>query len=207
MKSTIFSVAMLMLLGLALPVQADIAVKFAGDIAPDTSLSNKSNAVVNAFFDDPELADGRSRGDFACFEGDLVSLVTRRRVGTGVDCLRIAGVPDTTMAMTPLGDIANTADLSAAIDAITFFFLPGGYLVNDGLTTVRPFFSGIGDGDGAVSHITGSFPGLESGVVAGTGRFAKWVGKAKVRLSGSVDLLNPPNTFFSCIFVIEKYRK
>lgn len=195
-------------LALTAPAQASTAVEFAGTIDPlDFSAGAASDtptmSVVRAFFDD----DGRDLARFSCYEGDLRNLKTRKVVGVGVDCLWIAGITDTTSGNTgvdepPFGPILNTVDLSAAIDAVTFFFYPGGYYVADGNTTVRPFFQGVGNGDG-FTHITGSFPGATDYVVAGTGKFSKFPGKAKVRLSGTVDLSQAPRIRFSCLFITD----
>lgn len=204
-------------LALAVPAQADIAVKFVGDLVAG-NLSPETEEVVLEYFDEEDLADI----DFACYQGDLRDLETRKIVGIGVDCLRPEVVTDTTGgATTPvfppaiLSPVANTVDASAAVTAVTFFFFPGGYIVNEGRTSVRPFFQGVGNGDGTtvattVTHITGSFPGTGSTVTDASGRFSKLAGKARVRLSGAVDLTNfdPLGTgntriFFSCLFVIE----
>lgn len=198
------------ILALALPAHADIAVKFFGEIEKD-QLSPKFKAVVDNFFDN----DSRVREGFFCYQGDLLDLQNGRKVGTGVDCLSIAGIDDHTTGDTdtdPLppdfGQLSNTADVSAAVDAVTFFFLPGGYIVSDGLTTVRPFFEGIGNGDGTddegmVTHITGSVPGQTPNIVAATGRFSRLADTGNVRLSGAVNLGDAPDVLFlSCLFVI-----
>lgn len=199
-------IGVFILLALALPAQADIAVKFFGDIKPD-QLSPKYAQVVDEFFDNDE--DERLRTDFNCFQGDLLDLQNGRKVGVGVDCLSVAGVGDTTTGVVPgFGTVANTIDLSAVIDAVTFFFLPGGHIVSDGFTTVRPFFAGVGDGDGtdnegSVTHISGSIPGEAPSIVAATGRFSELENTGNVRLSGAVNLSLPSSTFFSCLFVIQ----
>jgi len=196
----------LILLALALPAQADIAVKFFGDSVPD-ELSTEYEAVVNNFFGE----DPRERSAFACFQGDLLDLQNGRLVGIGVDCLSTAIIDDFTGGATDppeFGPISNTADVSAVIDAVTFFFLPGGYIVSDGFTTVRPFFVGYGNGDGSdnegsVTHLTGSIPGEAPSIVAATGRFSKLTDKGNVRLSGAVNLGLEGSVFFSCLFVIQ----
>jgi hypothetical protein len=198
----------LSILALPLPVYADIPLKFVGDLTAD-ALSPQYEAVVNDFFDN----DPRSRGDFQCFEGNLLNLHNGKKVGVGVDCLSVAGIADTTSGDTTggtpdFGLVQNTVNLSAAIDAVTFFFLPRGHLVSDGLTTVRPFFEGIGNGDGtagegSVTHLTGSIPGEAPTIVDGSGPFTKLVGVGNVRLSGAVNLSLPSSTFFSCLFVIQ----
>ncbi len=198
----------LTLLALALPAYADIPVKFFGELTPN-ALDAEFETVVNDFFNN----DPRNRGDFACFQGDLLNLTTGNPIGTGIDCLSIAPINDTTNGDTTggvpdVGVINNTVDVSLVIDAVTFFFLPGGYIINDGLTTVRPFFEGVGNGDGtdnegSVTHITGSVPGESASIVSATGRFANLENSGNVRLSGAVNLGLPGTVFFSCIFVIQ----
>lgn len=103
----------------------------------------------------------------------------------------------------------NSINLSVAIDAVTFFFLPGGRIVRDGNTSVRPFFEGVGDGDGtadegSATHITGSVPGKAPTIVAAKGIYRKLKNRRNVRLSGAVNLRWPDSrVFFSCIFVIQ----
>jgi len=127
-------------------------------------------------------------------------------VGTGVDCLK--------PTPTDLSDSANLlatglpGDLAFGlqIEATTFFLLKGGNLVNQGMTSVQPFFPATGNALGAVTHMTGSIPSglLPGGIRAGTGRFASWEG-ARARLSGAVNLGLPNNQiFFTCLFIIER---
>ena len=194
---------------LTIPAYADIPVKFFGDLVAN-DLSPKYAKVVDKFFEN----DPRNRNDFACFEGKLLSLYHGGEVGVGVDCLNTGPVDDTTMGFTEnFGDVVNTVDLSVAIDAVTFFFLHGGYIVSDGNTSVRPFFQGVGNGDGtpdegSVTHITGSIPGKASTIVAAKGIYRKLKNRGNVRLSGAVNLGLPDNrVFFSCIFVIQKGDK
>jgi hypothetical protein len=197
MKRGILFVLALAVLVSAVPVQADIPVIFRGTIAPtdftDPAVDGARAAYVKGFFAD----DPRSLSDFACFKAGLFDPASGDRVGTAFDCLGITAIDEA-----PNG---NTADVSLQIDAVTFFFLKGrGRIVADGMTSVRPFFSGVGNGDGAVTHITGSFPGNTPGVVAATGEFTGLVGRADVRLSGAVNLGLSNGVFFSCIFVIEE---
>jgi hypothetical protein len=182
---------------LASPAGADIAVRFIGT-AEANDLSQEGAAAVDEFFDTPNLANGRSREDFLCYELPLEDLESGATIGVGVDCLYIfEAVADDTPGV--------TIGLSPKIDAVTFFLLPGGYFVSDGMTTVRPLFSGVGDGNGAVTHITGSFPSSTGPgtIVAGAGDFSGAQGNT--RLSGAVnlsDFFNSGNPiFFSCLFV------
>ena len=197
MKRRIIFILALSILTPALPVQADIPVIFRGTIAPtdftDPAVDGGRAAFVRGFF----ANDPRSLGDFACFKAGLFDPASGKRVGAAFDCLGITAVDEK-----PNG---NTADVSLQIDAVTFFFLNGrGRIVADGMTSVRPFFAGVGNGDGAVTHMTGSFPGNAPGVVAATGEFKRLVGRADVRLSGAVNLGLSNGVFFSCIFVIEE---
>ena len=208
MKQTGIFLTAFGLLLVAVTAHADKAVKFSGDLVAD-ALTPKYAKVVDKFFS----KDARGREAFACFQGDLLSLHKGQKVGVGVDCLSIAIIEDTTSGDTTggtpdFGPIANTADASAAIDAVTFFFFPGGRLISDGSTTVRPFFVGVGNGDGtsgegSVTHMTGSIPGETPSVVAGTRRFRKLANKGNVRLSGAVNLGLEGSIFFSCLFVIQ----
>jgi hypothetical protein len=191
------------LLALALPARGDIAVQLEGELTAG-ALSPESQAAVDDFF----ANDPRDPSNFACFEGDLVDFRTNRVVGIGVDCLWVTGAPaDPSPGVATIDDgEGNQIAISPQIDAVTFFFLPGGHLVSDGLTTVRPFFVGIGDGDGQVTHLTGSVPGATPTIVAGSGRFLRMVDRASVRLSGAVNtskLFTEGKIDFRCIFVIE----
>lgn len=208
-----------------LTAHADIAVEFGRGAEKLTAidfggeLTVKQQIVVDFFDSDPRDLSG-----FLCYEADLRSIESRVRRGTGIDCLGITPVISPPIVGqgiadehgTPGGPVMGDA-LSPQIDAVTFFFLPGGHLVADGLTTARPIFDGVGDGIdaagdagpfGAITHITGSIPGNASNVVAGSGRFANHVGRARVRLSGAV---NTDEFFtgeglpmaFSCYFTIE----
>jgi len=201
--------------------QADIAVEFGrgGELifALDFSgdVSERQQVVIDFFEDDP-----RELSSFLCYEAKLRGLENRVQRGVGIDCLAITPVISTPLVGglgpehgTPGGPVMGDA-LSPQIDAVTFFFLPGGHLVADGLTTVRPIFDGVGDGlaggagpFGAMTHITGSIPGDDSNIVDASGRFERMAGRAKVRLSGAV---NTDSFFtedglpmsFSCYFVI-----
>lgn len=201
--------------------QADIAVEFGrgGDLifALDFSgeVSERQQVVIDFFNDDP-----RDLSSFLCYEAELRDLENRVQRGVGIDCLAITPVISTPLVGglgpehgTPGGPVNGDA-LSPQIDAVTFFFFPGGHLVADGLTTVRPIFDGVGDGltggagpFGAITHITGSIPGHAPSIVEASGRFGRMAGRARVRLSGAV---NTDSFFtedglpmaFSCYFVI-----
>lgn len=210
MRTSSVSILVISVLALAVPAAADIAFKLDGELTAG-ELSEETQAVVDAFFESLPDGDDRKQSEFACFEGDLLNLETGRIVGIGVDCLWVTGAPeDATPGVATIDDgTGEQIAISPQIDAITFFFLRGGYLVSDGLTTVRPFFVGIGDGDGRYTHMTGSMPGDTPSVVYATGRYAKTAGRASVRLSGAVNtskLFTDGIIDFSCIFVLENGR-
>jgi hypothetical protein len=172
----------------------DLALKFVGTPTANVLSTGAQDAI------DQFVADGLdfTQGDFNCFEAPLVDLATGREVGVGVDCLD----PTPVDLSASLGPDA----FGLQIQATTFFLLPGGNLVNQGHTSVQPFFPMTGDAMGAVTHMTGSIPSglLPGGVMAGTGKFASWIG-AEVRLSGAVNLALPGDQiFFSCLFILER---
>jgi hypothetical protein len=211
-------------LAVSVPVYADIAVEFgrgaehlftidfSGDVTPEQQ-------VVIDFFGDPEEA--RELSAFVCYEAELRDLENRKVRGIGVDCLQINPTISPVLTGALAGDEHATPGLPAGsalspqIDAVTFFFFPGGHLVADGNTTVRPIFDGVGDGldggvgpFGAITHLTASIPGAASNIVDGSGRFRNLVGRGKVRLSGAVNtdmFFTAPSgnpMAFSCIFNI-----
>lgn len=196
--------AFLLLVFVALPVQADLAFKLFGaasanDLSPEIEAAMLETGV--------EVSN-----DFACFELPLLSLRTERVVGTGVDCLNI------------FDDSSDANGAGARIEAITFFFMnkrsEGGTLVNHGCTSVRPFFEGVGDS--GVTHMTGSIapkelggdnpplhdsPCAEAGGVVHTTRAMSRFTDGEVRLSGAVNLsklMSDGEITFSCLFVIKQ---
>lgn len=210
MRSTVLLTVFIVTLVLAVPATADIAFKLDGELMAG-ELSEETQAVVDAFFANLPDDDDREQSDFACFEGDLVNLETGRVVGIGVDCLWVIGAPaDNTPGVATIDDgDGNQIAISPQIDAVTFFFLRGGYFISDGLTTVRPFFVGIGDGDGRYTHMTGSMPGDTPSIVHATGRFRSTAGRDSVRLSGAVNtsrLFTDGIIDFNCMFVVENGR-
>jgi hypothetical protein len=140
---------------------------------------------------------------FDCFELDVLDPVSEIKQGKGVDCLRPISVD---------GDIHGEG---LQMEAITFFVLKHGMVVNHGCTSVRPFFEGIGDA--GVTHMTGSIgpsefgvePSANSpiectkpGIIYGTGSFKNVKGKA--RLSGAVNLSRAAEGIlkFTCLFIV-----
>jgi hypothetical protein len=192
------SIFVLLAVILALPANADMAVKFIGT-ADATAASDLSPEIAQAIED-----SGVDVGGFACFELPLEDLETGHTVGIGVDCLN------------PFDDTGDVNGAGIQIEAKTFFFFPKGLIVNHGCTSVRPFFSGVGDA--GVTHMTGSIPPDElggafgddpptqcqnlGGIIYTSGGFKNHVGQ--VRLSGAVDLSNfTPTISFSCLFTLD----
>jgi hypothetical protein len=204
-KTTLAVIALvgaMLLPGMGTAQAKDLALKFVGTPTAN-DLSNKAQKAIT------DLVDSGlefNQGDFNCFEAPLIDLATRRTVGIGVDCLNPVAVDLSDSANLAATGLAPGLAFGLQIEATTFFLLPGGNLVNQGMTTVQPFFPNVGDALGAVTHLTGSIPSglLPGGVTAGTGKFASWVG-TEVRLSGAVNLSLPDNQiFFSCMFIIER---
>ena len=202
MKRICLAFCVVALFGANLAQAKDLALKFLG-----TPTANDLSVAAQDAIDD-FVANGLvfNQGDFACFEAPLYDLSTGRRVGVGVDCL--APTPIDLSDSQNLLDTGVPAGLAFGlqIEAFTFFLLPGGNLVNHGMTSAQPFFPTVGDALGSVTHMTGSIPSgmLPGGVEAATGRLRTWIG-TQVRLSGAVNLSLPDDRiFFSCLFVIEQ---
>jgi hypothetical protein len=192
------SIFVLSAVALALPANAGMAVKFIGT-ADATDASDLSPDIAQAIIDSEVDVAG-----FACFELPLVDLKTGRTVGIGVDCLN------------PFDDTGDANGAGIQIEAKTFFFFPKGLIVTHGCTSVRPFFSGVGDA--GVTHMTGSigpdeldgaFGGDQpeqcanaGGIIHASGGFKNHVGE--VRLSGAVNLSAfPPTITFRCLFTLD----
>jgi hypothetical protein len=127
--------------------------------------------------------------EFGCFEIDLVDPSSGVVVGTGVDCL----------APMPVGPAGNIFD-AIEVEAFSFFIFPGGAFVSNGLTSVRAFIPGIGDGDG-FTHVTGSLP-EQNNILAATGQFKD---KGSTRVSGAVDLsqFDVGVVAFNCLWIVD----
>ncbi len=193
------SIFVLLAVALALPANADMAVKFIGT-ADATAATDLSPEIAQAIAD-----SGVNVAGFACFELPLLDLETGHPVGIGVDCLN------------PFDDTGDVHGAGIQIEAKTFFFFPKGLIVNHGCTSVRPFFSGVGDA--GVTHMTGSigpdeldgaFGGGQpaqcanaDGIIFTSGGFKNHVGE--VRLSGAVNLskFNTGEITFSCLFTLD----
>jgi hypothetical protein len=133
--------------------------------------------------------------DVVCFDLDLVDIKSGKVIGVASDCL--SGIDDSDAP-------------GLALTGTTFFHFPGGSLVTQGLTSVRPVseIGGLQHGSADFTHITGAIPtASENSVLAGTGKFKKVHGTA--RLSGAVnlsDLTANGNITFDCMFILNVGR-
>jgi hypothetical protein len=140
--------------------------------------------------------DGIAETSATCFDVGLFDPRTGNQVGTATDCLWDIGVIiDDDPANAPLG-------WNLALTGTTFFNLPGGTLVTQGLTTVRPVLQPT-DRDGQTfTHVTGA--NGDGGIQYGMGRFGHDSGSA--RLSGLVNLArlaSDGEITFDCVFVLD----
>ncbi len=113
-------------------------------------------------------------------------------LGTGIDCL------------VPFDVAADSNGEGISLQALSFFVFENGTIVTLGLTSVRPFRDGgIGDAGGDMTHMTGSIPSDNSGVIGGTGAYAGKKGSARV--SGAVFLGDfPEELTFDCLWLVEQ---
>ena len=176
---------------LAAPAKADrILLQFLGE-APDIGGLQDANDVAGTAVTeaDVEQAIGEmlpedSMDFLGCHELPLLDPATKVVLGTGIDCLW---------------------DITGGVVAVSFFVLPGGSLVNAGLTSLGNFTASVGDnpvvpGDSNSPPpilITGSIPNLTNdSIIAATGDFAGLVGTGRV--SGAV--ANDGNFWFNCLW-------
>ena len=127
--------------------------------------------------------------DYLCFDVDLVDPRTDRRIGAATDCLDAASMAD-------IGD-----DGGFGINNLTFFDLPGGWVVSLSRTSIQPVEFPVA---GVATHITGEIDTVDNIVsTLGTGRFEGATGNT--RLNGTVDLTNFGTGVitFKCLFVID----
>jgi hypothetical protein len=146
-----------------------------------------SNRAPTAFEEDI-IANGPQSPSTAgtmCFDLDIVDAKTDSVIGDATDCL---------------SEVTADSDDGLYLTGTTFFNLPGGLVVSQGITTVEP----IDEGSPNFTHITGAIPDPSDDSVAyGDGKFKKASGP--VRLSGAVDMsgfdgtLGSPITF-DCVF-------
>lgn len=165
------------LLGTGSRITLDQALMIAGvNLEQDTTLSQ---AQIDSFSTIGE-------NDFVgCYAAPSQDPTTGIGIGNVVECLRV--VP-----------AADGAQLNALVFHV-FSGVDGGTIVTLGLTSVRPFFEGVGDANGASTHVTGSIPADDSGIVGGAGAFAGATGSARV--SGAVNLSSFPEALtFDCLW-------
>lgn len=157
----------------------DEALAMAGvDLNEDTNLSPQEVSELEA-------------GIAGCWAVPLLDSASKIPLGRGIDCLQ------------PLDDSNDSQGAGISLRALSLFVLDSGTIVTLGQTSVRPFRDGgIGDADGAVTHMTGSIPSDKSGVIGGTGAFSDVVGAARV--SGAVYLGDfPAQITFDCLWQVE----
>lgn len=185
---SIAAIAILAATASAFPASADdsetLVLQFLGT-ATGVSWDGLSDDVVTEIMDldDSGKMDVEDLEGFACFELDLVDPSSGVSVGTAVDCL--APSPQTN---------------GVIVEAFSFFMLPGGSFVSNGMTSVSPFFPGIGDAGGAFTHMTGSLP-TKNNIIGATGQFKD---KGTTRVSGAVDLsrFGEGIVAFNCLWVV-----
>ena len=125
-----------------------------------------------------------------CWPVPMVEPASEIPLGTGIDCL------------VPLDAAADSNGEGISLQALSLFVFNNGTIVTLGLTSVRPFRDGgIGDAGGDMTHMTGSIPSDNSGVVGGTGAYAEKIGSARV--SGAVFLGDFPGELtFDCLWLV-----
>ena len=140
--------------------------------------------------------DGLPDTTATCFDIGLFDPRTGVQIGTASDCLSdINVVIDDDPGNAPMG-------WNMALTGTTFFHLPGGTLVTQGLTTVRPALHPTSQGGVTFTHVTGA--NGNGGIQYGTGKFKQAFGDA--RLSGLVNvskLVTDGEITFDCLFVID----
>ncbi len=188
-------VAAVLTLGLAAaaPAKADrILLQFLGESINIGDLQDANSVAGTAVTEaEIEAAVGRALpvdpADFlGCNEVPMVDPATKVLLGPGIDCLWVI-------------------DGGVGVIAVSYFVLPGGTLVNAGLTSLGEFTPGVGDnpvvpGDASSPNpilITGSIPNLTNdSIIAATGDFEGQVGTGRV--SGAV--ANDGNFWFNCLW-------
>ena len=136
--SRAFLIALFTVISFASSATADqserLALQFLGS-ATGTSwdqLSDATYAEIVALAQDGNFKLTDLDG-FGCFEIDLVDPSSGVAVGTEVDCLD------------PMPVVENDFD-AIVVEAFSFFILPGGAFVSNGLTSVRAFIPGSDSG-------------------------------------------------------------
>jgi len=173
------------------PAKADrILLQFLGEATNIGDLQDANNVAGTTVTEaDVEAATGEDlpvdpEAFLGCHQLPLLDPATKVVLGTGIDCLY---------------------GITGGVVAVSFFVLPGGSLVNAGLTSLGSFTAGVGD-NGVVPGdsnspppilITGSIPNLTNdSIIAATGDFAGLVGTGRV--SGAVG--NDGNFWFNCLW-------
>ena len=137
----------------------------------------------------PDTTRGEPADANWCFDAEMQDAVTGRRVGDGVDCLKVVG-----------GD-----GIGIEVIGTTFFNFDNqrGNIVSQGMTTVQPVLHG----SEGFTHITGAIPqDGDNNVISGTRTFRNATGP--VRLSGAVNMSEfngnfGDTIFFSCLFILD----
>jgi len=123
--------------------------------------------------------------DFNCFSVPLLDPSKGKEIGTGIDCLR------------PAADAPDTG-----LEAVSFFIMRQGILVNRGLTSLGGFTEMVGDAGGTVNTMTGSVPTDDSNTLFfGSKQYRHVSGNARV--SGAVFIDAGVPTWFNCLWVIK----
>ena len=187
-KKMIVATVFTLSLAMAAPAKADrILLQMLGESENIGDLQDANDvAGTNVTEADVEAAVGRPLGDafLGCNLVPLVDPATKVLLGDGIDCLW---------------------GIDGGVIAASFFVLPGGTMVNAGLTSLGAFTPGVGDnpvvpGDADSPNpilMTGSIPILtDDSIIAATGDFDGMVGTGRV--SGAV--ANDGNFWFNCLW-------
>jgi hypothetical protein len=162
---------------------------------PSVILQVKGTAIGETRDIDTD-GDGTADTTAECYDIGLYDPETGFQIGTVSDRLSdVNVVADDDPLNQPLG-------FNLALTGTTFFNLPGGSLVTQGLTTVQPVLRPTTRDGVTYTHVTGA--NGDGGVQYGTGKFKLSSGKA--RLSGLVDisrLLTNNEISFDCLFVVD----
>lgn len=130
-----------------------------------------------------------------CFDGDLVDIRTGSVIGSGTDCLDLGSIEE--------GD--PFAGDPFVIQNVTYFNLPQGQIVAEGVVTASPVLQGSsGELEEDVTHITGNFS--RGSIRSASGAFEGL--QADVRLQGAVDMsqfdgLEGSPIDFNCVFLFD----
>ena len=193
-----FLIAAAVTVGLAMtaPARADrIMLHMVGEAEDigDLAAAN-ATAGTNVTEDDVFGVTGEmiAPASYTCQQMPLLDPATKVQLGSGIDCLHL---------------------IEGGVVAVSFFVLPGGSLVNAGLTSLGAFTPGVGDnpvvpGDPSSPppfFMTGSIPDLtDDSIIAATGDFDGYVGTGRVSgavfpgpVLGSAEF---PNFWFNCLW-------